>query len=161
MMIRCFSFLILPVVLALGARTAAAQEDASSAIKRLAFLAGSWTCTIQGPGVPRGDVDQLSYEFAPDWSWMVERSNVSENHGGDWSAQLWGYDAARKQLVAYQFTSSGVHTKTVAGWVGDQFVSTRDDNGARVSVKPISPRAFDWVIESADRSTVVTEACTR
>jgi hypothetical protein len=155
------SILILSAILMLGVTTAAAQEDPANAMKRLAFLEGSWHCTIQGPRVPKGDIDHLSYEFAPDWSWMIERSNLEENGRRYWSAQLWGFDAAQKKLVAYQFASDGVHTKTVAGWRGSQFVSTRDDNGATVSIKPTSPRAFDWIIEPADHSTVVTEVCTR
>ncbi|MBV9264392.1 MAG: hypothetical protein JO324_08725 [Candidatus Eremiobacteraeota bacterium] len=130
-------------------------------MKRLGFLSGSWSCLIHGKNVPKGDVDHVSYEFSPDWSWMIERSTVRENGHDYWTTQLWGYDAGRKQLVAYQFTPNGVATKTVQGWIGGEFRSTRDDNGATVTVKPVSQNAFDWVIESADHSSVVTESCTR
>jgi hypothetical protein len=140
---------------------ATAQDQDSAAIKKLAFLSGSWHCVIQGKGVPSGDVDHLSYEFSPDWSWMIERSDVQENGHRYWSTQLWGYDAHNKQLVAYQFNSNGVFTKRVEGWVGGRFQSTRNDNGATVTINPVNKNAFDWVIETAGHSSVVTESCTR
>lgn len=144
-----------------GCGVANAQEQGPDAIRKLAFLAGSWQCAIQGAHVPAGDLDHLSYEFSPDWSWMVERSHVRENGREYWSLQMWGYDAGNKKLVAYQFSSTGVSTKSVDGWVGGKFQSRRDDNGATVTIVPIGKNAFNWVIESADHSNVVTEACSR
>ncbi len=149
------------VVVLLGSGTANAQEQGSDAIRKLAFLAGSWHCVVQGERVPKGDVEHLSYEFSPDWSWMIERSDLRENGRSFWGAQLWGYDAIHKHLVAYQFSSFGVFTKSVDGWVGGRFQSRSDDNGATVTIVPINKDAFNWVIESADHSNVVTEACTR
>jgi hypothetical protein len=148
-------------IVAFGGCAASAQEADPGAIKKLAFLKGSWNCAISGPKAPPGDVDHLTYEFSPDWTWMIERSNLRENGKVFWSMQVWGYDASRKQLAAYQFEPSGVYTKTVQGWVDGVFVSKRDDNGATVTLKPVSQNAFDWTIESADRSYVVTEECIR
>jgi hypothetical protein len=138
-----------------------AQEQNFDAIKKLAFLQGSWHCVVQGARVPAGDVDRLSYEFAPDWSWMLERSSLREKGKDYWGVQLWGYDAQRKQLVAYQFNSAGVFTKTVSGWIDGRFVSKRDNDGTMVSILPIGPHSFDWVIESPDHSYKATEVCTR
>jgi hypothetical protein len=152
------------IVLAIGlfySGVASAQEQGPDAIRKLAFLAGSWHCVVQGAKVPNGDVERVSYEFAPDWSWMIERSDLRENGQEHWGAQLWGYDAQRKQLVAYQFASSGVTTKSVDGWVAGRFQSKRDDNGATVSLVPINKSAFDWVIEAADHSYTVKEVCAR
>jgi hypothetical protein len=148
-------------ICALCSGVAIAQEQGVDAIRKLAFLAGSWHCVVQGAKVPSGDAERLSYEFAPDWSWMVERSNLRENGQEHWAVQLWGYDAQRKKLVAYQFNSGGVFTKSVDGWIGGRFQSKRDDSGATVSLVPISKSAFDWVIEAADNSYTVKEACTR
>jgi hypothetical protein len=152
---------VFTTIVLLASCVASGRAQDAAAIKKLAFLSGSWRCVIQGKNVPSGDVDHVSYEFSPDWLWMIERSNLQENGHTFWTTQLWGYDAGRKQLVAYQFTRNGVFTKTVDGWVGGEFQSKRDDNGATVSVKPINENAFDWVIESADHSSIVTEACTR
>jgi hypothetical protein len=138
-----------------------AQEQGADAIRKLAFLAGSWHCVIQGAKVPNGDVERLSYEFAPDWSWMIERSDLRENGQEHWGVQLWGYDAQHARLVAYQFNSSGVFTKSVDGWVGGRFHSKRDDSGATVSLVPKNKSAFDWVIEAADHSYTIREVCAR
>jgi hypothetical protein len=145
----------------LGSSVALAQDQGSGAIKKLAFLSGSWNCVIRGGAVPKGDVDHLSYTFSPDWSWMIERSDVLENGHHIWSTQLWGDDVRHGRLVAYQFTQNGVFTKSVDGWVGNRFQSKSDDNGATVTINPINKNAFDWVIESADHSSIVTEACAR
>jgi hypothetical protein len=155
------AWVALAILMAFSRCAAIAQGQDSEAIRKLAFLSGSWHCTIRGPRVPSGDVDHVTYEFSPDWKWMIERSDLEENGHTNWSTQLWGYDARRKQLVAYQFSSNGVATKTVDGWVGGVFQSKRDDNGATVTMKPGGQNAFAWVIESADHSSVVTEECIR
>jgi hypothetical protein len=144
-----------------GGRVALAQDLGPEAIRRLAFLSGSWHCVIRGTAVPKGDSDNLSYAFSQDWFWMIERSDLIENGHHNWSTQLWGYDAPNKRLVAYQFTPNGVFTKSVAGWVEGRFQSRRDDSGATVTIEPINKSSFNWVIESADHSNIVTEACTR
>jgi hypothetical protein len=118
-------------------------QDDPAAIKRLAFLAGSWQCVIHGNGVPKGDVERISYEFAPDWSWMIERSNLVENGQAHWGAQLWGYDAQHRKLVAYQFSAAGVFTKAVNGWVRGGFESKRDYDGAMVTMRPIDQNTFE------------------
>ena len=159
MSLRGFSVALAVALLSGGVVLAQGQD--SGAIRKLAFLSGSWHCAVGGTGVPKGVVDHLSYEFSPDWSWMIERSRSVGNAQTYWSAQLWGYDAHRKQLVAYKFDSTGVSTKSVDGWVGDRFLSKRDDNGATVSITPVNSNTFKWVIESADHSSVVTEVCTR
>jgi hypothetical protein len=138
-----------------------ASTQDTDAIKKLGFLAGSWHCIIVGAKVPAGDVEHLTYEFAPDWSWMVERSNLIENGHTYWATQLWGYDPSQKKLVAYQFTSKGIFTKTVTGWKADRFVSKRDYDGASVIMRAQSENAFQWIIEGGDYSQAVTEACKR
>ena len=148
------------VALLVGCGIASAQDQGPQAMKKLTFLAGSWNCVIRG-GPSNGVRDHLVYEFSPDYLWMIERSNVTEGGQTNWSAQIWGYDAARSSLVAYQFSSGGVSSKTVEGWIDGRFVSKRDDNGSTVSAKPIDAHTFDWVIESADGSHVVTEHCSR
>lgn len=148
-------------IIILSTGHAIAAEQGTDAVKALGFLSGSWHCNVEGKNVPTGTIDHLSYEFAPDWSWMLERSNLRQNGRTYWSAQLWGYDVRQKRLVAYQFTSDGVATKTVDGWARDRFQSHRDDNGAIVSVERVNSHAFNWVIETADRSNVVKEVCRR
>jgi hypothetical protein len=138
-----------------------AQEQNANAIQKLAFLKGSWHCVVQGAKVPAGDEDHLSYEFAPDWSWMIERSDLREKRKDYWGVQLWGYDAQRKRLVAYQFGSAGVFTKSVDGWVDGRFQSKRDNDGTMVSILPIDQNRFDWEIESPDHSYKAMEVCTR
>ncbi len=155
------SFWVALTIMLVGGSVALAQDQGSGAIRKLAFLSGSWRCVIQGKEVPSGDVDRVNYEFSPDWSWMIERSDLRENAHRYWSTQRWGYDARSKQLVAYQFTPNGVFTKRVEGWVGGRFQSTRNDTGATVTINPINENAFDWVIESADHSNTVTEVCRR
>lgn len=159
MMLRVFSITL--VIAAFGTGMVTAQEQGPDSIRKLAFLSGSWQCVIRGTRVPSGDVERLTYEFSPDWSWMIERSDLQENGRRYWGAQLWGYDARRKQLVAYQFSSNGVFTKSVDGWVGGRFQSTRNDDGATVSIVPVNKDAFNWLIVSADHTYTVTEACIR
>lgn len=135
--------------------TLAAQTRGQDAIERLAFMAGSWTCAIQGAQAPPGDVEHVTYSFSPDWTWMIERSDLSEKGRTSWSAQLWGYDAHQRRLVAYRFSSQGVSTKTVTGWVDGQFRSVRDDDGGIVSIEPINKNAFNWIEVAADNSWAV------
>jgi hypothetical protein len=138
-----------------------AQASGRDAMEKLAFMAGSWTCVIQGPNVPPGDVEHATYTFSPDWTWMIERSDLTEKGRIYWSAQVWGYDSRQRRLVAYRFSSRGVSTKTVVGWVGGRFKSVSDENGGMVSIQPISKDAFNWIDESANHSWAVTEACKR
>jgi len=154
--------IVASVILALvGSTWTIARGEDAGPIKRLAFLAGSWHCVVHGNHVPTGDVEHVSYEFAPDWFWMIERSELMEKGRLHWGAQLWGYDSRQRKLVAYQFSSAGVFTKTVNGWKGDSFESKRDYDGATVVMRRVSQNAFDWIIESPDRSSVITETCTR
>lgn len=149
------------ILMLVGSTWTVARGEDADAIRRLSFLAGSWHCVIQGDRVPKGDTERVSYEFATDWSWMIERSELLENGHLHWGAQLWGYDSRQKKLVAYQFSAAGVFTKTVNGWKGDSFESTRDYDGATVIMRPLSQNAFEWVIESANGSNLITERCTR
>jgi hypothetical protein len=132
----------------------------STAIKRLAFLAGRWSCTVNG-GSSNGLTLDVRYSFSPNWLWMTEESQDSGAAGTDWATQLWGYDARTKKLVAFQFTQSGVFTKSLDGWVNGIFVSHRDENGATVSLKPLGANSFQWIIESSDHSYTVTQDCIR
>jgi hypothetical protein len=137
-----------------------AQQSDASAMQKLQFLAGSWVCTVKG-GRGNGLVLNLDYSFSPDGLWMTEHSEDAETKGGDWATQIWGYDAFSNKLVAYQFVSSGLFTKTVDGWVNGIFTSHRNDNGATVSLKPIDAKSFQWIIESADHSSIVRQDCVK
>jgi len=160
--LRTFLCRLLAVItIVLFVSHAARGQDQAGQVKRLAFLAGSWRCAVHGPGVPDGIVDELTYTFTPDWSWMIETSHVRQPGKDHWSTQLWGYDARDQRLVAYQFDSTGVSTKTVEGWVEGRFQSRRDDNGSTVVLDPSRGNAFDWTIKTADGSKVITESCTR
>lgn len=139
---------------------ARAQQPDISAMKKLAFLSGAWVCTVEG-GTSNGLAQNVEYSFSPDGLWMTELSQDSGPGQNDWATQIWGYDVRAGKLVAYNFTPYGVFTKSVEGWVDGAFVSHRDDNGATVSVRPISSRAMQWVIESADHSSIVKENCER
>ena len=141
--------------------SAAAQTSGQDAMEKLAFMAGSWTCAIQGPKVPPGDVEHAEYSFSPDWTWMIERADLTEKGRTYWSVQVWGYDLHQRKLVAYRFSSLGVSTKTVTGWDDGQFRSVSDNDGETVSIEPISKNDFNWIDESADHSWKVTEACRR
>ena len=135
------------------------QRDIAS-IKKLSFLAGSWHCVVHG-GSGDGYASTLSYSFSPDGQWMIEQERGPRNNPQAWSLQMWGYDFQRRGLVAYQFTPAGLFTKTIRGWENGEFVSIRDDNQAVVSIRQRSPRAVDWVIQPADKSPAVIEACNR
>lgn len=123
-------------------------------------MAGSWNCIVRG-GPGNGYASKLSYSFSPDGFWMVESETGLRKSPAGWSTQLWGYDRTQPGFSAYQFTPAGVFTKSVRGWENGEFVSTRDDNHAIVSIRKRSNRAFDWVIQSADKSSTVIEACKR
>jgi hypothetical protein len=142
----------------LAGTAARAQDSGPNAMRRLAFLSGSWTCTVRG-GASNGSVQDTRYSFSPDGFWMIE---VSHDRGSqnDFATQIWGYDATAKKMVAYQFLANGVFTKSVEGWVGENFISHRDDNGATVSVKRTGDSSMQWTVESADQSSIVTEDCT-
>lgn len=43
---------------------ATAQEQSQEAIKRLAFLSGSWNCVVEGRGVPSGTIDHLDVRWS-------------------------------------------------------------------------------------------------
>lgn len=133
----------------------ASAKQSADAIARLRFMAGSWRCVVRG-GVSNSEAFDLTYTFSPDGKWMEERQT-----GGDWEVQMWGFDSRKGKLVAYQFTPGGVFTKTVEGWVNGVFTSTRNDNGATVSMHPKNNGSFDWVVESADHAYIVTEVCRR
>ena len=139
----------------------AAAQQSAAAIHKLAFMQGTWRCVRHGYSAVYAPVYYLNYSFSPDGRWMLERSVGTSQSVKDWEVQMWGYDVVRKHLTAYRFTRGGVVTKTVAGWQNGVFVSKRDDNGATVTIRQHSSRAFDWVIQSADKSSTVTEACSR
>jgi hypothetical protein len=139
---------------------ARAQQPDVTAMKKLSFLSGAWRCTVEA-GTSNGLVQDVTYSFSPDGLWMTELSQDSGPGHNDWATQIWGYDARAGKLVAYNFTPMGVFTKSVDGWINGAFVSHRDDNGATVSVRPISSGSMQWVIESADHSNIVKENCVR
>ncbi len=138
---------------------ACAQQSGPATMQQLAFMRGSWTCTVQN-GASTGLVQRVTYSFSSDGLWMTELSHDAGSKN-DWETQMWGYDAHAKKLVAYQFTPDGVYTKSVKGFVGKNFVATRNDDGATVSIVPLTSKRIDWVITSADHSTVVKEHCVR
>jgi hypothetical protein len=139
--------------------TSAQQSDAT-AIRKLSFLEGRWLCTIRS-GTSDGLKQDVKYSFSPDKLWMTEVSQDSGTGGNDWATQMWGYDARTQRLVAYNFASNGVLTKSVDGWVDGRFQSRRDDNGAIVSVKAVGSSAVRWTVQRADGSLVVYEDCIR
>ena len=149
---------VFSALLATAAVAPAQPADPLAAMQKLKFLTGSWACTIQG-GPSSGLVENIEYSFSPDGLWMTEFSQ--DTRGGDWATQMWGYDARAKKLVAVQFVGAGVFTKSVDGWVGGAFVSHRDDNGAKVSLRPVDATNMEWIITSADGSYSVKEACVR
>ena len=138
----------------------APRQQALDAMKKLSFLDGTWNCVMHG-GASNGLADKLTYSFAADGRWLIERSDI-QGVPAQSSVQIWGYDPAQRGLVAYQYSQAGIATKTVAGWQGDAFVSTRNDNGATVSLKQTGPNAISWIIHPAGTpSQDVTEDCTR
>ena len=159
MIIKWKTALIAILTVATMSYPASAQEGAG-AIRKLLFMKGSWQCVLHG-GPSDGFKDTLSYSFSPDATWMLEQESGSVSGQPIWSAQMWGYDASRHKLVAYQFNTRGVFTKSVSGWQNGLFVSRRDDNHAVVSVRPIGKRAFNWIIAASDKSLTVVQACRR
>jgi hypothetical protein len=131
-----------------------------NAMQKLTFLTGAWSCTIKG-ATPKDLRQDAHYSFSPDGHWLTEVSHDIGPGDRDWMTQIWGYDALQQKLVAYQFYQDGVSTKTVNGWDDGVFVSHRDDNGATVSLKPVDANTIQWIIESADHSSIVTEDCAR
>lgn len=138
----------------------ASAQEGPGAIRKLLFMKGSWQCILHG-GPSDGFRDTLTYSFSPDASWMLEQESGSVSPQPIWSAQMWGYDAARKKLVAYQFNTRSVFTKSVSGWQNGLFVSQRNDNHATISIRPLGKRAFDWIIAAPDKSLTVIQACRR
>jgi hypothetical protein len=148
------------VFLLLTACIARAQESDLAAMRKLMFLSGSWTCTVKG-GDSSGLRQTVRHTFSPDGLWMTELSQDSGTKSDDWATQMWGYDAHVGKLVAYNFGSNGVFTKSVDGWVNGVFTSRRDDNGTTVSLRPVDARSIEWLIESADHSHALREECLR
>lgn len=138
----------------------ACAQQGASAIRKLSFMQGTWHCVLRG-GPNTGFRDTLSYSFSPNGNWMIEQEGGIYRGQRLWSLQMWGYDPQRQKLVAYQFTNGGVATKSVTGWQNGLFVSQRDDNNATVSIRQHSKRAFDWIIQSPDKSQTATQVCTR
>jgi hypothetical protein len=147
-------------LLLVTACAARAQQPDTSAMQKLAFLSGTWACTIKG-GSSNGFIQNVKYSFSPDGRWLSEVSLNSEPNEDGYATQMWGYDARVGKLVAYNFGANGVFTKSVDGWVGGKFVSRRDDNGAVVSLKPIDNRNMQWIIASADGTYILREDCAR
>lgn len=147
-------------MLLVTACAARAQQPDKSAMQKLAFLSGTWACTIKG-GSSNGFVQDVKYSFSPDGLWMTEVSLNSEPNEDGYATQMWGYDARVGKLVAYNFGANGVFTKSVDGWVDGKFTSRRDDNGATISLKPIDNHNMQWIIASADGTYIVKEDCVR
>ena len=144
------------------ARSNAAEgRTGNDDLSRLKFMQGTWTCPILRDGKPTGITDHLTYRFFAGGQWMAEHDDYHENGQDASSSQMWGYDPHAGKLVAYQFMKQGIFTKTVYGWQSGEFVSRRNDNGAWVSIRPHSERSFDWIIQPADKSSTIVEACTR
>ena len=138
------------------------QAQAVAALSKLHFMSGTWTCVVYANGSANGYVSKLTYSFTPDGLFMIESEHsATSKYPRVWSLQMWGYDVLHKSFDAYQFTPAGVFTKTVQGWRNGAFLSTRDDNQYTVSIRKHSNRAFDWFIQPPDKSSTVTEACTR
>jgi hypothetical protein len=154
-------FFLLTLGLALSGSGASAQTAESGAIEKLSFLVGSWHCVIEGAKVPKGDVSTARYQFSPDRSWLIEYESLRERGRSHWSMQIWGYNALQQKLVAYDFSAAGVLTKSVDGWVGGEFKSKRDQDGATVTIVPHTRDSFDWKIVTANGSTTVIESCRR
>ncbi len=154
------TFAVAVAAFLITACAAGAQQQGTDALHKLAFLKGTWACTIKG-GPGNGFVQDVKYSFSPDGLWMAEVSLNSAPHEDDFATQMWGYDARTGKLVAYNFAANGVYTKSVEGWVDGKFISRRDDNGATVSLKPIDSHTMQWIISSADGTYVVSEDCVR
>lgn len=151
--------LVLAVFL-ITACAARAQQSGPEAMRKLAFLSGTWACTIRGSS-SNGFVQNVAYSLSPDGLWLSEVSLNSEPNSDGYATQMWGYDARTGKLVAYNFGGNGVHTKSVRGWVNGEFISHRDDNGLIVTLKPIDDRNMQWIITSSDGSNLVKEDCMR
>ena len=157
---RRFIAAAISAIVLLPASPAVGQQGAA-AMHKLAFMQGTWHCVRHGYSTVYSPAYYLNYSFSPDGRWMEERSVGNSESVKDWEVQMWGYDVVRRRLTAFRFTSAGVTTKTVAGWQNGVFVSKRDDNGATVSIRRTSARAFNWIVQSADKSSTVIEACSR
>lgn len=152
----CFA-LALPVIARAQDTTA---QSAIDAMKRLAFLNGNWNCTVQG-GPWNGQVDHLNYSFSGDGRWLIERSDIKGAPNAS-AVQVIGYDPAQRKIVAHEYTMSGISTKSVQGWVGNDFTTTRDDNQWQVVLHQNTPSSFAWVIHPTGvGAQPITEACTR
>ena len=160
---RKFAASLAAFVAVLAWQTASAQvtqPQAADAMKRLAFLRGDWNCVYQG-GPESGQSEHINYSFTPDGRWMIERSDMRGSADSS-GVQVWGYDPAQQKLVAHQYTTNGIFTKTVAGWQGNQFVSTRDDNHWQIVLRQDGANAITWIVHpTAVDATPVTEACKR
>ncbi|MBV9270455.1 MAG: hypothetical protein JO165_05130 [Candidatus Eremiobacteraeota bacterium] len=137
---------------------ASGQPSGAEAMRKLAFLTGTWKCTFKDTA-GNNVVQQANYSFSPDGLWMTETSH-DEGSDTNWETQMWGYDVRADKLVAYQFYGDTVSTKSVQGWVDGVFVSRRDDNNAIVSMKPVNQNSMEWIIKLGKPGTFIEE-CSR
>ena len=160
---RAVSSVVLSAALLCASATPAFAQDAQAqtaadAMKKLAFLNGSWNCVMHG-GASDGAADKLSYSFTADGRWMIERSDVK---GGDSSVQVWGYDPAQRRITATLYSPRGVTVKNVLGWNNNAFVSQGDVSGATVALKQTAPNAMNWTFTPPDATQApVVESCTK
>ena len=78
--VRCAPYLAGMTITAIlaSSNSGVALGQRSNAMKKLAFLSGSWNCKVQGKRFSNSDVERLSYQFSPDWFWMIEGSSYGK-----------------------------------------------------------------------------------
>lgn len=152
-MIRALSIAILGVAFFVNAGAARAQQ--SDTIQRLRFLAGTWHCAGTLPGAAQTPYTATrTYSFPTTGPWMQEV--IATQSGGDQPQtilQMWGPSAS------YTFTQSGVETKHVVGWNGDNFLA-RSDNPKFTLALYGNARSIEWTTGFPNGTSLV-ETCKR
>ena len=134
--------------------TSAAQAQASDAIQRLRFLAGTWHCSGAQPNGLQYTATR-TYSFPTSGPWMQEVFTTQNVGGGApvTGIEMWG------SQTAYVFMPNGVETKRVVGWNGNNFL-VRSENPKYTQALYGNAQSIEWTMGYPNGSSIV-ETCKR
>jgi hypothetical protein len=143
------------------------QASGSPSLKKelepLAYFAGHWTCTGVFPSTGKEIASDLVARVDLDGAWLALRHDDAPPNRFH-ATELWGFDPANKQFVAYIFDNFGGARKfTSRGWADTQwiwsgessksdpatserFVFTRVSTAALTTSYEVKRGSVDWAI---------------
>jgi hypothetical protein len=91
-------------------------------LEPLAYFGGHWGCTGVFPATGKGIASDIVARVGLDGAWLVLRQDDAPPNRFH-ATELWGFDQASKQFVAYIFDNFGGARKfTSRGWAERQWV---------------------------------------